>query len=350
MPEGMDEIRWIAFVSSPFSVDSWFMITGEDENEELSPLEPIVPGGVADAVAAVAGSVTSEGSSEGIESLARLDVPAGERKSWDLAAGVEEFFWRFVRISYGGDRADLEGVLVLALARDLGAGIIRVDDTVEHARACVVDRLRLAYAAETTSVRVLASMDDGYQQELIRGRQAPGLREFIMDLESGPERLLTEGEQAGVSGPREMRSGTSIQSGVRATGPRTEAYASADVLRQAFELAVGALAPEGPKTITQLRVIPDPRSRLQTPVGRWLGWAEYRYGFGGMRTRSAVAAVATDGHELHRQLATFLYELKGRKGDVGLVLLVPKEFHSEAVAVASEWRKVIDVACGVLPE
>lgn len=326
-------VMWLALISPPFAPDAWCVVSVTEGVERGTPLEVLAPDRPAQRVREL-GEELSKG--PGAVSLGRASVMSrAEFGDWSLIDGVGDVFATYVRVTLGPDRPGIEGVLLVAVERPLGSAVTELSDAVEHACGCLRDRLRLAYAAETTSVRVLASVDDMFQQELARAREALGLRDFLVALDTG---VASSGSQ------------TSLHSDDgREPVLLAEVYtdpADDEGLRMAFETALTQLQPNGLKTVSQLRVGSTSGPSLITPIGRWLGWCEYRYGLLDLKSRAAVLTVARDPETLNRAIARFLRHSQGK--DAGLVVLIPSAFHSTATTMLAEWRDICDISLGLL--
>lgn len=334
------DIIWLAFTAEPYLSDSWFIAGTQEIHERQLPLQVIVPEAVAQRVTDSVAGQQPNSTSPAPTSFTPLDVSAPERRAWQLASDVKDFYVRSVFLHYDiKATTPLRGALVAAARRPLGSALSEVDDAVDHSLACIVDRLRLAQAADSASMRVLASLDDEYQDELIRARQASGLQEFLKDL------------QLGEWGPPAGTLALSAKAKPQTDDTHNKSIYSASVeCLAAFRAAINGLVPPGDKTLGQIRIAPSSEKLLQTPLGTWYGWAEYRYGLGELRLRPVVLAVVGSIYQLNSVIARFIAAAHGRRSETGLVILAPRSIHSEVVKLLEDWKQVINIASGVMPE
>jgi len=326
------DLEWLAFVVPPFDRDNWWIVSPRDE-ESATALEVLAPAAAAARIARRCRDLRA--ATTEVRPGAAATVSLSDFAGWSLADGIVQVVGLYVNVSITPDRPGLEGALLLGLGHEAGADLITaLEDGVEHAGGCVRDRLRLAYARDATPVRVIASLDDAFQEHLGRARQALGLREFLVQLEGGSLQPVDHCLPPAAVSLSEAATATDAESGPDASD-----------IHKAFEDALGALRPPGRKTVIALRVAASPSASLRTPVGDWLGWCEFRYGLASLRAGRAVLTTANDPTTLNAELAR--YARGAAHSARGLVVLVPGHFEAGARLLLEQWRETFDVSCAI---
>jgi hypothetical protein len=257
---------------------------------------------------------------------------------WELSDNVELFLADTVRFSTGLAFPGNSGFVVAAVTRPSPELMVELQDCLARAVACVRDRIAFAISQDFADVRILATVDEEFQEGLILARKSSGLQEFLAALDANVSEGVTQSLSPSV------RTDTLREPAASKLGPSTFNDAR---LRDAFEAAIAHLAPVGStKSIHQVQLASGPG--LSTPLGRWIGWAEFRYGLANMRYGQAVLARIDDQLGIHRNLAKFLSAGGLQQGNIGLVLAAPSEIIDDVREVARTWEGSINIAvCGL---
>jgi hypothetical protein len=322
------DLQWLAFVIPPFARNNWWVVSAQD-GDMAAPLEVLAPEDAAARVAVRCRDLQADVNGVGTGPAATVSL--GDLAGWGLADEVGEVVGVYVDVSITPDRPGLEGALLVGLGRPAGGDVITaLEDGIEHASGCVRDRLRLAYAREAAPVRVVASLDDAFQEHLGLARQAPGLREFLAHLQHGA------GKAAPDEPPPLVAPAEAVTTSAVGLSPNDA------MVREVFKKALAVLQPVGEKAVIALRTAQTDDAPLRTPVGNWAGWCEFRWGLGNLRYGTAVLTFAHDTTTLNAELARYAARAKRAHG---LVVLVPTSFEPVAQGLLERWQETFNVSC-----
>lgn len=326
---GSSPLLWAGFAGPPYSAASW-LLAGVSE-EDVQPLEAVLPTSISEALIAGWHTVAAERPSQKLAFRRVEGVPSGP-SGWTLGQHVTEYYRTPVQVGLSGEAPDLRGLVVMAASADLGPRVVDLESALQHSVDAMVDRLRWAHAGRANYQRILASVDDEYQESLIRARRADGLQGFLSDLQSDSRETT----------PRRVHG----EPGTADEHPPSSRFAM-DEVRALFGQLLEETRPKGPKKRAVLQLAPEQGPLLLTTAGSWHGRAQYRFGIGELRSRDVLLALVEDHVATHHYVANFIRRCGANSNEYSLALIAPAGY-AAVREVACQWADIIDVVAGNL--
>lgn len=307
-----NSVNWVATSCRPLEPASWL---GVDDLSVAGEVGEVIPQPLTlpkDFLDITFGADPGRSGQSGRLTAVRGVVNAGE--------GIPPYgalYGRRSVISVINQDDDVEVTWLLGASSALDASQqAQVEAAMDKVDALVADRLSFGMGSYRPIAAIMASVDDGFQDALLRAREVDGLPGFLSRLAEGT--IGSGGFDAAATVPSEAE-----------TDQPEVATVSADLLlleiTQAFDVAA-----------EQVQLHYSAAGPVSDANGSWSAVAEIPTGMGGLRTRTAYVQVCRSELDIHRSLRCFF--ASSRIGTRRLLLLLDHEMHRQFPVLSDAWR------------
>lgn len=314
------QVEWVAVSLRPLESASWLALeVGQVEGGDVSAPVPIPMEFPADYLQSLFPSGGAFGDKPAVRRLRVSSLPSFSDSTVVQAVSI---LTRRSRLQLPVEKETLDLAWVMGSAAPLnGPDQAHADAALEKVESILTDRLNFGMGAYRPIASVLASVDDGFQEALLRAREVDGLPEFLDRLSAG--RVGLEGAVA-------------VRPAIEARDPERDPANSSTLVtpwpKRSTILQVLSSIYDKESAKIELHYRQD--HTVKTVYGEWSSMAEIE---NGLVDRRVVLQVCGSHFEAHSALRRFFAERNWRRGSLNLVVLCVGDLRGDAARLADIW-------------